>query len=111
MKINLSIFEALGHETRYKVFDLIFRSGSNGVRPRDMINQFGFDSGTLDFHLKKLVSAKLIYLKAGGTRGVYCFCEDIPHWLIQSFSPGHIGHELLASDFSSPSISKQKVFH
>ena len=48
------VFEVLGHDTRLKVFDLIYRSGKKGVRPKEMIDQFGVDSGTLDFHLKKL---------------------------------------------------------
>ena len=105
MNTSLSIFEALGHETRFKVFDFIYRSGKVGGRPKDMIDEFGFDSGTLDFHLKQLVAAKLICLKVGGRRGVYCVCENAPQWLLQAFASNNVSHALLAGEFSSTAIS------
>ena len=111
MNTSLSIFEALGHETRFKVFDFIYRSGKVGSRPKDMIDEFGFDSGTLDFHLKKLVAAKLICLRAGSRRGVYCVCESAPQWLRQAFASSNVSHALLAGDFSAPSVSKAGMLH
>ena len=111
MNASLSIFESLGHETRFKVFESIYRSGKIGVRPKNMIDEFGFDSGTLDFHLKKLVAAKLICPKEGGRRGVYCVCENIPHWLIQAFESTNIAHRLLVSEFSSSAASKAEILH
>ena len=111
MSSALLIFEALGHETRFKVFDLIYRSGSVGMRPKEMIDAFGFDSGTLDFHLKKLIAAKLICLKVGCRRGVYCFREDIPLWLIQSFGLSAPANQLLAGKSMSPQTTNVKLFH
>jgi predicted transcriptional regulator len=75
---HISIFEALGNETRYRVFVFIYRSGAVGVRPKEIIDEFGVDSGTLDFHLKRLLSANLISLKSGARRGVYCGSENLP---------------------------------
>lgn len=110
MNASLSIFESLGHETRFKVFESIYRSGKSGIRPKNIIDEFGFDSGTLDFHLKKLVAAKLICLK-GGRRGVYCVCENIPQWLAQAFESSNVSHTLLAGEFSSSSIPKAGLLH
>ncbi|MBU3614226.1 helix-turn-helix transcriptional regulator [Polynucleobacter sp. Latsch14-2] len=75
---NAEIFEALGHETRLKVFLFIYQSGKKGARPKEMIDEFGVDSGTLDFHLKKLVAVRLIALKEGCPRGTYCPNEHLP---------------------------------
>lgn len=81
----VAIFDALAQETRLKVFQYIYQSGGEGVKPKEMIDKFGFDSGTLNFHLKKLVSARLIKLKIGGLRGVYCVNQNIPSELIRLF--------------------------
>jgi predicted transcriptional regulator len=83
--LYLPIFEALGHESRLKVFAFIYQSGASGVRPKEMIAQFGLDSGTLDFHLKKLLAVRLISLKTAGSRGIYCVSECIPQELLQLF--------------------------
>lgn len=95
LSLYLPIFEALGHETRLKVFDLIYQSGSVGVRPKEMIDQFGLDSGTLDFHLKKLVSVGLISLKNGNRRGVYCSSSTIPQGLNQLLDVAFAGNGFL----------------
>jgi ArsR family transcriptional regulator len=82
----LPVFEALGNETRLRVFEFIYCSGSAGARPKELIDKFGFDSGTLDFHLKKLIAVKLITQKIGCRRGVYCVGENIPVELIHLFN-------------------------
>jgi DNA-binding transcriptional ArsR family regulator len=105
------MFEALGHETRLKVFDLIYRSGKAGVRPKDMIDSFGFDSGTLDFHLKKLVAVKLISLKKEGRRGIYCASEHIPYELLQLFEAVDTGKGLLVRDPTSLIPSNRELLH
>ena len=79
------VFEALGHGTRFKVFNFIYRAGLKGARPKDIIEQFGVDSGTLDFHLKKLLVAGLIVAKESGQRGTYCSNENLPIDLIILF--------------------------
>ena len=91
----LPIFEALGHETRFKVFMSIYRSGKVGVRPKEIIDKFGVDSGTLDFHLKRLTAAGLIVIKFGCQRGIYCANENIPPELAQLFASGLSANELL----------------
>ena len=105
----LSIFEALSHETRLRVFDFIYRAGDTGVRPKVMISEFGLDSGTLDFHLKKLVAAGLITLKAGGKRGIYCLGENIPHGLMQLFDSAN-ADRLSPIRSSTPSELPKIVF-
>lgn len=80
-----AVFEALGHGTRFKVFNFIYRAGLKGARPKDIIEQFGVDSGTLDFHLKKLLVAGLIVAKESGQRGTYCSNQRLPTDLIFLF--------------------------
>jgi predicted transcriptional regulator len=62
MNINsyCAVFEVLGFEPRLKIFDWIIKSGSKGAAPKEIIEKFGFDSGTLSFHLKKLQKVNLI---------------------------------------------------
>ena len=88
----LPIFEALGHETRLRVFAFIYRSGEVGARPKEMIKGFSVDSGTLDFHLKKLINVGLIVHKAGKGRGIYCPSENIPNELTQLFESLTFNH-------------------
>lgn len=80
------IFEALGQEARFKVFGLIYQSGKRGVRPKEMLEKFGSNPGTLDFHLKKLLASELVVLKVDGPRGVYCANESIPQVLAELFN-------------------------
>lgn len=82
----LSVFEALGNQTRLNAFHFIYRSGKNGARPKDIIEQFGLDSGTLDFHLKKLMAVNLITLRKGVAKGRYFLNEDLPKNLSQLFA-------------------------
>lgn len=107
----LPIFEALGHETRFTVFEFIYHSGKTGVRPKEMSDKFGFDSGTLSFHLKKLMAVKLITLKAGDRRGVYCAREDIPPELIRLFESKDASNTLLMRIPELVTASKLEVFH
>ena len=58
-----SVFEALGCEIRLKVFDFIMQAGEDGVAPKEIVEQFGVDSGTLQFHLKKLINVNLVSKK------------------------------------------------
>ncbi len=92
------IFEVLGHDTRLKVFDLVYRSGIQGVRPKEMIEQFGIDSGTLDFHLKKLLAVNLVSIRQRGPRCVYHLNENIPVELAQLFDANQKARELELAD-------------
>ncbi|MBU3577665.1 helix-turn-helix domain-containing protein [Polynucleobacter sp. UK-Kesae-W10] len=107
----LSIFEALSHETRLRVFDFIYQSGEAGARPKEMIDQFRVDSGTLDFHLKKLVAAGLIILKAGSKRGVYCLSENIPDGLTQLFDSANADRLSLIRNSTPSELTKREFLH
>ena len=107
----LPIFEALAHETRLKVFMFIYQAGKVGARPKEMIEKFGVDSGTLDFHLKRLVAVGLILLKAGCQRGVYCPSESIPSELAQLFDSTQANHELLVSNSASHALTSMGRLH
>jgi predicted transcriptional regulator len=82
----LSAFEALGNQTRLNAFSFIYRSGQNGARPKDIIERYALDSGTLDFHLKKLMSANLIILRKGAAKGRYFPSQNLPKGLNQIFA-------------------------
>ena len=101
ISLYLPIFEALSHETRFKVFISIYRSGKAGVRPKEIIKKFGVDSGTLDFHLKRLVAVGLIVLKFGCQRGIYCPNENIPPELALLLDSSLTGNSLLMANPSS----------
>ena len=88
------VFEVFGHDTRLKVFDLIYRSGKKGVRPKEMIDQFGVDSGTLDFHLKKLLAVNLVARRQMGPGCLYHLNENIPVGLAQLFDANQQEREL-----------------
>jgi predicted transcriptional regulator len=83
------VFAALGHETRFKIFDFIYHAGDRGAKPKEMIIQYGVDSGTLDFHLKRLLSVGLINFKGGCLRGTYCINPGLPLGLTMLFHRPH----------------------
>jgi ArsR family transcriptional regulator len=70
-----AVFEALGCEIRLKVFDFISQSGEVGVTPKEIVEQFGVDSGTLQFHLKKLINVNLVS-KKNTRRNRRYYCES-----------------------------------
>ena len=111
MSLYLPIFEALGHETRLKVFDFIYQSSNVGVRPKDMIERFGIDSGTLDFHLKKLVGVGLISPKTEGRRGVYCASPNIPLELMKLLDAAFAGNGVMMRKTVSLGASKLESLH
>jgi DNA-binding transcriptional ArsR family regulator len=78
---HIKTFEALGNETRLKVLDFIYRSGAQGVKPKQIIEQFGVDSGTLDFHLKRLVAAGLIVVDSSKGPSFYCPSKELLYQL------------------------------
>lgn len=78
------IFKVLGQEARLRVFYYIYQSGPKGVRPKEMIEELGMNTGTLDFHLKKLASVNLISVKRAGISSTYCPVRSFPPQLITS---------------------------
>jgi len=87
MNINKysAIFEALGFEVRLKIFKFIVQAGNEGVAPKHIIKEFDVDSGTLNFHLKKLEKVKLIAKKVAGKRASYCVSPAMPKAVLQIF--------------------------
>jgi DNA-binding MarR family transcriptional regulator len=73
-----SVFEALGCEIRLKVFDFIMQAGEDGVAPKEIVEQFGVDSGTLQFHLKKLINVNLVNKKNTRRNRRYYCASNIP---------------------------------
>ena len=87
MNINSysAVFEVLGFEPRLRIFDWIIKSGSKGVAPKEIIEKFGFDSGTLSFHLKKLQKVNLI-IRAHSVGIRYYVSPSLPESLERLFS-------------------------
>ncbi len=87
MKINnyCAMFEALGFEARLKVFKYIIQSGNQGVAPKQIIQEFDLDSGTLSFHLKKLEKVQLITKTEAAKRGKYRVSPSLPKSFMQIF--------------------------
>jgi len=73
-----SVFEALGCEIRLKVFDFIMQAGEDGVAPKEIVEQFWVDSGTLQFHLKKLMNVNLVSKKNTRRNRRYYCASNIP---------------------------------
>ncbi|QWE24077.1 winged helix-turn-helix transcriptional regulator [Polynucleobacter sp. AP-Elch-400A-B2] len=65
------IFRVLGQESRLEVLNLIYLSGEDGIKPKEIIGKLGVDGGTLHFHLDRLRAFNLIVTKAGDPRGIY----------------------------------------
>ena len=109
------VFEALGNDTRLRVFEFIYRSGEVGARPKDLIDKFGFDSGTLDFHLKKLLAVELISYKEGCRRGTYCVNESISielvQLLVQLFDSAIASNKLSTRLAGMPMAKEAQDFH
>jgi hypothetical protein len=76
-----------------------------------LIDKFGFDSGTLDFHLKKLVTAKLIDSKTGCRKGTYLAHKNIPHELVQLFDSTDTGSGLIMFGSTSMREPSRKPLH
>jgi predicted transcriptional regulator len=80
------VFEALGQESRLKVFNLVCQSGNKGIRPKEIVERLGIDGGTLHFHLKRLMAVNLIATKPNGLRGTYYPSESAPKGIVKVFS-------------------------
>jgi DNA-binding CsgD family transcriptional regulator len=89
----------------------IYRSGKAGVRPKEIIDRFGVDSGTLDFHLKRLTAVGLIVLKSGCQRGIYCANENIPPELAQLFASGLSANELFTGNPAPLTLPAEERLH
>ena len=52
---------------------------------RDIVENIGIDSGTLDFHLKRLLAVNLVSLRKDDHRSFYASNANIPQGLASIF--------------------------
>ena len=67
----VNVFLALGQETRFNTFRLIVQRGDVGLTPSEISEKLGIPNGTLSFHLKELLHAKLIFVDRQGRNLIY----------------------------------------
>jgi len=67
----INVFLALGQETRLNTFRLIVQRGDVGLTPSEISEKLGIPNGTLSFHLKELLHAKLILVARHGRNLIY----------------------------------------
>jgi ArsR family transcriptional regulator len=70
-KLAISVFLALGQESRLNVFRLIVQRGDVGLTPSEIIEKLGIPNATLSFHLKELVSANLLLVERQSRNLIY----------------------------------------
>ena len=70
-QLVISALAALAQETRLDVFQLLVRSGPEGLPAGMLGNRLGIPSATLSFHLKELKSAGLICCERRGRSRIY----------------------------------------
>ena len=68
----VKILAELGHKTRLSVYKFIMKYGNKGVMIGEISRQLSIAPSTLNFHLKRLVDARIINQEKNG-REVYCF--------------------------------------
>lgn len=67
----ISVFLALGQETRLNVFRLIVQCGDAGLTPTQIIEKLGIPNATLSFHLKDLLDANLLLVERQSRNLIY----------------------------------------
>lgn len=67
----VNVFLALGQETRLNTFRLIVQRGDVGLTPSEISEKLGIPNGSLSFHLKELLHAKLIFVERQGRNLIY----------------------------------------
>ncbi|HUH60672.1 MAG TPA: metalloregulator ArsR/SmtB family transcription factor [Candidimonas sp.] len=67
-------FAALGHINRLEIFQTLVTAGSEGMAIGEIASTLGIPASTLSFHLRELVSSKLVAQKKEG-RTVTCMAN------------------------------------
>lgn len=67
----VSVFLALGQESRLNIFRLIVQKGDLGLTPTQIIEKLGIPNATLSFHLKELVQANLLLVERQSRNLIY----------------------------------------
>ena len=70
----VKILAELGHRTRLSIYKFILKFGNRGVMIGEICHQLSIAPSTLNFHLNRLVDAKIINQKKNG-REVYCIAN------------------------------------
>ncbi len=89
----INAFLALGQETRLNIFRLIVQRGDVGLTPSQLIEKLGIPNATLSFHLKELVSAKLLLVERQSRNLIYRpnaeLVEDLSEFLLENCCGGN----------------------
>jgi len=82
----ISVFLALGQESRLNIFRLIVQKGDVGLTPTEIIEKLGIANATLSFHLKELVQANLLLVERQGRHLIYrpnaSLVQDLSEFLL-----------------------------
>jgi predicted transcriptional regulator len=70
-KKAITIFLALGQESRLNIFRLIVQRGDHGLTPGEIVEKLGIPNATLSFHLKELQRAELISVERQSRNLIY----------------------------------------
>ena len=70
-KDAISVFLALGQDSRLNVYRLIVQRGPKGLSPGEIVEQLGIPNATISFHLKELTNAKLLSVERVGRHLIY----------------------------------------
>lgn len=70
-KEAITVFLALGQETRLNIFRLTVQRGDTGVTPGEIVEILGIPNATLSFHLKELQHANLVLVERRSRNLIY----------------------------------------
>lgn len=77
----ITIFLALGQESRLNVFRLLVQRGDRGLTPGELVEKLGIPNATLSFHLKELQRAGLVSAERQSRHLVYRPNAELAHEL------------------------------
>lgn len=76
-------FVALGQETRLNIFRLIVQRGDKGLYPSQIQELLGVPAATLSFHLRELLSSKLLTVERQSRNLIYRPNGDFTNQLLE----------------------------
>jgi len=71
---SLVAFDALSHNTRFKIFRMLVKAGSIGLSAEDLSKKNKISAATLSFHMSKLINAEIVVSKKQG-RKIHYFTD------------------------------------
>jgi predicted transcriptional regulator len=102
----ISVFLALGQESRLNIFRLIVQRGELGLTPGEIIEKLGIPNATLSFHLKELVQSNLLLVERQSRNLIYrpnaSLVKDLSAFLLDNCCGGK-------SCFPVKNLKKSKV--